>query len=254
VRFDRGDGALISGSAAAAREAAAPLVAALDARLDSIGLARGLSIRLVDGGRVSAVASRAANAPPDVRFGCVTPPGAPLDECAASKDSVLGRATYAMQLAVGRPSAEWIAWIGDVARERGTDAVLVVSLEPAQYLPRQVGLRGDKQVELGARHVVELPWLTAVDAPVAVLQLTGALVRPDGRAIRIAAEGIMVRRSSLAAGAFGLQRALTPQDLRDALSHRREELPGAPLAWQVALDELVRHLTGRTTVAYDGLE
>lgn len=247
LRLELGEVAgLTAGTERELRDAAQPLLDALDRRLDSIAAATGLSIRLVEGGRYSAVASRAADQPPDVRFGCVIDPRSALDECAVSGDTVLGRETYGMQLTVGRPSREWIDWAGGVMGERGVDAVLVLALEPGQYLPQQAGLRGDKYVQLGAGHRVALPWLTSLETPVTVLQLTGALVRPDGRAVRIAAEGIMVRRTSLPASAVGLQRILAPDDLRAALGHRRDDLRGAPPAWAVALDELLANLTGAT--------
>ena len=221
------------------------LVGEMNAYLDSLGAARGLTVRLVEGGRVSAVTHRATTAPPDVSFGCLTESGAPGDDCAERGDGALGRGRQAMRLAVGRPSAEWTAWAGDVMREAGVGRVLVLTLEVGQYLPRQRGLRGTKLVELGTGHTEPLPWLTSLETPVTVLQLTGALVGPDGRAVRIGAEGIMARRTRLVVSAAGGQEILGAEDVERARTLRRDDLPGRPLAWQVALRQLVGQLTGQ---------
>ena len=222
------------------------LLAEMNAYLDSLATARGVSVRLVDGGRVSAVAHRASTTPPDVHFGCITGSGAAGDDGAERDDGgALGRGRQTMRLAVGRPSAEWTAWMRDVMREAGVSRTLVITAEVAQYLPRQTGLRGDKQVELGTGHTERLPWLTSVETPVTVLQLTGALVTEEGRAIRIGAEGILARRTRLLVSALGAQELLSDEDVARVRTLRREELPGQPLAWQVAMRHLVAQLTGR---------
>lgn len=225
------------------------LLAEMNAYLDSLGAAAGASIRLVEGGRVSAVAHRATTAPPDVQFGCVTEHAIPGSDCAARGDSALGRGLQQMRLAVGRPSADWVQWVGDVMRDQGVARALVVTLEVGQYLPRQRGWRGAKEVELGTGHTRSLPWLTSLETPVSVLQLTGALVGPDGKAIRIGAEGIHARRTRLLASGMGAQELLGEDDVRAVRSARRDDLAGAPLAWQVAMQQLVAQLTGRRDVA-----
>jgi len=221
----------------------------MNAYLDSLGRATRLTVRLVEGGKVSAVSFQATTQPPDVHFGCVTATGAPGDDCAARGDSALGRGRQAMRLAVGRPSAEWTGWMGDVTRDVGVGRVLVLTLEVGQYLPRQTGWRGDKVVELGTGHVVTLPWLTSLETPVAVLQLTGALVDRDGRAVRIGAEGILAHRTRLPVSAVGGQELLRDEDVAQARTARRDDVPGRPLVWQVALRHLVAQLTGRPDLA-----
>jgi hypothetical protein len=223
------------------------LLREMTAFVDSLGAAHRLTVRLVEGGRVSAVAHRASTTPPDVHFGCITASGAAVDDC-AERGGALGRGRQPMRLAVGRPSAEWTGWMRDVTRDVGVGRALVLTLEVGQYLPRQTGLRGDKEVELGTGHVVRLPWLTSLETPVSVLQLTGALVSSDGRAIRIGAEGILARRTPLVASALGAQRLVSDEDVEQARTLRRDDLPGQPLAWQVALRHLVAQLTGRPEI------
>lgn len=220
------------------------LLGEMNAYLDSLSAATGVSVRLVEGGSVSTVTHAATRQPPDVQFGCITEGNLPGEDCAARGDSALGRGDQRMRLAVGRPAPEWVSWIKDVARDNHVGNVLVVTLEVGQYLPRQVGWRGDKEVELGTDHVARLPWLTSLETPVPVLQLTGVLVDTTGRAARIGAEGILPVRTRLAISALGGQELLRDEHVEAARSLRREDLPGQPLAWRVALRTLVAQLTG----------
>jgi hypothetical protein len=213
----------------------ATLVAEMRAYLDSLASASGLvPVRLAVMG--------ADAVPPDVRFGCLTEGDLPGEDCAARGDSALGRGDQRMKLAVGRPSPAWIAAATQAMDSAGVARVLVLSLETAQYLPKQKGLAGRKSVELGTAHEVELPWLTSLETPVAVLQVTGALVERDGRAARIGAEGIVARRTRLAVSALGAQEVLTDDDINAVRTRRRDDLPGAPLAWREALRTLVSAL------------
>ena len=191
----------------------------------------------------------AAHAPanvvaPDVRFGCIPEGGAPGNECAERGDSALGRGKQQMMLSVGRPSSSWVQWLQGTLSESGERHTLVVTLEVGHYLMRQKGLLGTKVLELGTNHRARLPWLTSLETPVTVLQLTAALVDRDGRAVRIGAEGFHARRTRLVVSAIGGQELLTDDDVREAREARRSDLPGAPLAWQVAMRELVQRVTG----------
>jgi hypothetical protein len=120
-----------------------------------------------------------------------------------------------------------------------------VTLEVGQYLAKQQGWRGTKVVEMGTGRVDTLPWLTGLETPVGVLQLTGAVVDSAGRAVRIGAEGILARRTRLVVGAVGGQELLSDEDVERARTLRRDDLPGRPLAWQVAMRHLVAQLAGR---------
>ena len=199
------------------------------------------------------IASRAAGGraltPPDVRFGCLTDTGAPDDDCTVDASRALGRGRQQMKLAVGRPSTEWIARTGEAMSAAGAGRALVVTLEIGQMLLRQSGLRGDKELELGTGYTARLPWLTSLETPVSVLQLTGALVDRDGKAIRIGAEAFFPKRTPLLLSGLGAQALLRDEDVTEARALRRDDLPGRPLAWQVALRNLVAQLTGRDLAA-----
>ncbi len=246
IVFQRGAAqAAIFDPGAGANTSTGKLLVEMNAYLDSLTSAIQLSKRLVEGGTVSAVSHAATRQPPDVMFGCLTAGNLPSEDCAARGDSALGRGDQRMRLAVGRPASEWIAWMRDVARDNATDRVLVVTLEVGQYLPRQVGWRGDKEVEMGTGHIARLPWLTSLETPVLVLQLTGAIVDTSGRAVRIGAEGFHAVQTPLLASSLGAQKLLRDEDVAAARAVRREDIPGQPLAWQVALRNLTAQLTGK---------
>jgi hypothetical protein len=198
-------------------------------------------------GGATRIAPPARGAPPDVRFSCETDPAGSADECKGRDGAgALGRGGEYMLLAVGRPSRDWVAATGTALDAAGAAHVLVVTLEVANYLPRQKGRwGGSKGVELGTGYSVGIPWLTSLETPVSVLQLTGALVDRDGRAVRIGAEGMLARRTPLLASALGAQAIISDEDVERLRTTRRDDLPGTPLVWQVALQNLVAELAGR---------
>ena len=204
----------------------------LSAYLDSLGL----STRVVN--------PPARGTAPDVRFSCEVDPAGPGDECATGPGAI-GRDDITMHLAVGRPSSDWTQSAAAAMDSAHVGSLLVITLEIGQYRVRQRGLRGDKEVELGTNHVVGIPWLTSLETPVQVLQLTGVRVGRDGRAQRIGAEGILAHRTSLPISAIGGQALISDADVEQARGARRDDLEGQPLVWQVALRELVRGLIGR---------
>ncbi len=217
--------------ASGARSATAALLDQLTAYLDTLGI----TTRLATSGAPPGAA-------PDVQFSCETDPSG---DCVTGPGA-LGRGDISMRLAVARPSADWVAWAAAAMDGAAVQRALVLTLEIGQYRIRQSGLRGDKQVDLGSAHSVSLPWLTSLETPVPVLQLTGALVGRDGRAVRIGAEGLLARRTSLPASSLGAERLITDEEIVQLREARREDLPGRPLVWQQALRTLVGQLTGRT--------
>jgi hypothetical protein len=195
--------------------------------------------------RIAAPVGGLALTPPDVRFGCLTDTGAPDDDCSVDPNSALGRGRQQMKLAVGRPSPEWALRTGEAMSVAGANRAVVATLEIGQMMLRQSGLRGGKELELGTGHTARLPWLTSLETPVPVLQLTGALIDRDGKAIRIGAEAFHAKRTPFLLSGVGAQALLRDEDVNEARTARRDDLPGRPLAWQVALRNLVSQLTGR---------
>jgi hypothetical protein len=215
------------------------LLTQMNGYLESLNVSK----RLIDGS-VSALSSTGSRTPPDVRFGCVTT-GHVDGDCDISGDTTLGRKNMRLKLAVGRPAREWIQWSQQVMTERGAEQALIITLEVGQYLVQQRGIVGKKQIELGTGFMQELPWLTSLETPVSVLQLTGVLVGKDGKAIRIGAEGMLAHRTSLLASAVGAQALISDDDVKKLLNARRDDLPGKPLVWQVSMRNLVSQLTAQ---------
>lgn len=183
---------------------------------------------------------------PDVYFGCEQNPGG---ECVAESRDVAVQGRPWMKLAVGRPSRAWVAPVRSALGEAGAAGTLVITLEVGQYWTRQRNVLGQKEVRLGTDHDVPVPWLTSLDQPVSVLQLTGALVDRDGRAVRIGAEGLLARRTNLLLSSVGAQALIRDEDVQSLRTRRRDDLPGRPLVWQAALRNLVAELTGDDRLA-----
>lgn len=178
--------------------------------------------------------------PPDVSLGCLT---GTTGDCLATEDSLPGGESGMMRLAVGRPSPQWIQWASTLGGNDSAAHSMVITVELSQYLLRQRGVLGKKVLELGTGYTVSFPWLTSLETPVQVVQLTGALVARDGRAVRIAAEGMLARRTDLLTSSIGGQYLITDQDIEQLRVQRRDDLPGQPLTWQVAMRNLVLALT-----------
>jgi hypothetical protein len=221
-----------------ANESGSPIAALLrdmNAYLDSLGVSARVAVS-------AAVPGRA----PDVMFSCETTPDG---DCATADEGVLADREEKMRLAVARPSAEWTAWLRSALDAAGASRALLITLEIGDYRMTQKSWRGDKAVFLGTNYSVNVPWLTSLETPVNVLQLTGALVDPDGKAVRIGAEGLLARRTRLLVSSIGGQELISDEDVQRLRTARREELPGQPLVWRVALRNLVAQLTGRPDVA-----
>ncbi|HKP28131.1 MAG TPA: hypothetical protein VJU15_01970 [Gemmatimonadales bacterium] len=205
------------------------LIVEMNSYLDSLRAKNAYDARLPSGA-----------VPPDVSFGC---PAALGGDCLEKGDSLIGGGTDKMRLAIGRPSQQWIQYAARLAVPDGNSHSLVITVELSQYLLRQKGILGKKVLELGTGYTVNFPWLTSLDTPVQVVQLTGALVAHDGRAVRIAAEGMLARRTDLLTSSIGGQNLITDGEIALLRDQRREDLPGQPLVWQVAMRNLLIALT-----------
>lgn len=192
-------------------------------------------------GSVSIAAPSGRNAvPPDVGFSCDARGFASCEATLAGDNGD----RRSMLLRVGRPSPAWIETSDRALHAAGADYAMVITLEIGEYHVHQRNWRGDKEVRLGTGHAAKVPWLTSLDQPVQVLQLTGALIDRQGHAIRIGAEGLIARRTNILLGALGAQELISDADVERLAKHRRLDLAGGPLAWQVALNNLVKQLTG----------
>jgi hypothetical protein len=210
---------------AGAGSAMAGLLADLNAQLDGLGRSAPLALDGVRG------------RPPDVRFGC-HPPALILCPEPGEGSEPWARRTH--WLDVTRPSRPWIDGVARALEVAGATHVLALTLELTEYWPRPVA--PVPLLYLGSDRVQELRWYTDPQMPVNVLQLTGALLDADGRALRIGAEGLMTRPAGPLRALLGVQATIREQDVEWLRSAYREDLPDAPLVWDVALRTLVEQL------------
>ena len=192
----------------------------------------------LDVGVVLVQSSSATGTAPDVMFRCATDS---FDECAYPEEG----GDPQMRLAIARPSQQWSQALATSLDQAGAAHAVMVTLEFSDYWTYQRNLRGSKEVRLGTGHTVDVPWLTSLETPVSVLQLTGALLDREGKAVRIGAEGLIARRTPFLLSALGAQELIDDDDIDALRSERRTDLDGDPLAWKVALRSLVEGLIGR---------
>jgi hypothetical protein len=143
------------------------------------------------------------------------------------------------------PSREWRRWVGEVLAREGADLLLLSWTGVSRQYPQQVNLRGDKALSIGTGHVVELPWLSALDRPVEIVQIAGLLIDRNGDVLRAGSEGLLVLPTPFSAGTLGLTRTVQASDLAQLPNRLRDDLPTRPPVWRVATANLVAQLTGR---------
>lgn len=149
-----------------------------------------------------------------------------------------------MVMHVRKPSAAWSQAMADLLARAGARYAVVVTLGVSQYPKGRKGVFG-KKVVLGTGYEERVEFLTAEDRLLEVLALTGVLVDARGRVVRAGAEGILARDTPFAAQVFDVSKVLDDRTLRQVLTkERRRDLPGDPLSWEVALDNLVAQLRG----------
>lgn len=149
-----------------------------------------------------------------------------------------------MVLSVDPPERAFSSWLGSALSAAAVAHAVIITLEIAPFWPRQTGLRGNKVVDLGSGHAQELPWLTSLDQPVWVAQLTGVLTDSTGHPVRIGAEGLLAKRTRFLVSAAGGEEPIRDDEIAQLRGSRREDFNGSPLTWQIALRTLVEQLQG----------
>ena len=206
-----------------------PLLAALNARL----AARSSCVQAVNPGPTAAGAPR-------VYVGSAESEYAPPE---AAAQRVPSDRFAPMVLHLQRPSVEWRQQVTALAAAHSARHVIAIQLGVSQYMKGYSGVFR-KEVALGTGYRQPVKFLTAEDKPVEVLHLTGVLVDESGKPIRAGAEGIVLRDTPFLAQAIEASRMFDRDELARVVDRdRRQDLPGAPLKLEVALDNLVAQLT-----------
>lgn len=173
---------------------------------------------------------------PSVYLGCTLEPGL-IGECDADLRT--------MELGVTGPSKAWRSAAVQLMQAQGLDGIVVPAVTVANHWLHQKNVKGTKEILLGDGHAQRVPWLTSLDTPVEVVQLTLMLIDRDGKVARSCAEGLLAVRTPFGASAAGLQKVTSPEDI-DAVTSgaRREDLPGAPRVTDAAVRALLQQLLG----------
>jgi hypothetical protein len=207
----------------------APLLAAMDARLEAMSCCRFSSMAALPSGA------------PHVYLGSAQGELAPPE---AEQQLLPDDRFPPMVLHLARPSPDWSADMTGLLAREGLGHAVVIRLGISQYPKGRDGVFG-KQVLLGTGHQEPIRFLTAEDKLLEVLQLTGVLVDASGRVVRAGAEGIIARDTPFLAQVVDVTRVIDDESLRQVLTtERRADLPGNPLKWEVALDNLLAQLRG----------
>jgi hypothetical protein len=207
----------------------APIVTALNGALQDMGCCRYVAAPELPAGA------------PWVYVGSAAGDFAPAE----SREQLLPQDRFPpMVMHIRRPSPAWSQAMAAMLAREGAQYAVVVTLAVSQYPKGRQGVFG-KKVMLGTGYEEKIEFLTAEDKLLEVLQLTGVLVDAQGRVVRAGAEGILARDTPFAAQVFDVSRVLDDRTLERVLTkERRNDLPGDPLKWEVALGNLVAQLRG----------
>jgi hypothetical protein len=152
------------------------------------------------------------------------------------------KSSFEMTLLTKHPSKIWQQKWQQAKIEKPYSLLIFLSF--SGYQPKMKNWKGSKEIRLGTGYKVNLPWLTDLDKPLPVIQFTGALLDANGKLIRAGAEGFYFKKGSFFESLIGLTEIFTKGDIQKVIAeHRRTDLNGKPLAWQVALEKLIKSLT-----------
>lgn len=147
-------------------------------------------------------------------------------------------------------SKEWKTKLTEVAETNNVDYVLFTTIGLSEYFIRQTNLLGKKELALGNGYRVPIKWLTSLEDPIEVLHITGALLDKTGKILRVGAEGIIAAKpASILESAINLQNMISEDEIKRVMAEvYRDDLPGKPLAYHAALQNLVAHLLQRDSL------
>lgn len=211
-------------------QALQPLAQAMTAYLDSLGWST-----------VSVIPAAAKDAP-YLYLGSSEGDGAPVD---AELQRMEHEKYPPMVLHTRKPSNEWKAATAQQLSAGQVDFLLVITLGFSHYPKADRGFFG-KKVVLGTGYEEGIRFLSAIDKPVEVLQVTGMLLDRDGNILRAGGEGIIFKDTPFSLQIFDIEKAIDNEAIHTLMTaERREDLPGNPLKWQVALHNLAAQLLAK---------
>lgn len=147
-----------------------------------------------------------------------------------------------MVIHLDKPDAAWRQQAAQLMANEYASGMIVLQLSFAQFPKADQGFFG-KKVVLGTNNEQPIKFLSAEPKPVEVLEITGMLLDASGQVVRAGAEGIIGRDSPFWTQVLEAGRDIDNAAIEGVLNdERRTDLPGAPLSWQVAIDNLLWQL------------
>ncbi|MBN2410399.1 hypothetical protein JXQ31_01830 [candidate division KSB1 bacterium] len=144
------------------------------------------------------------------------------------------------------PSSAWKDSLLARAGQNQVDYFLFITVGFSEYFLRMKNLLGSKELSLGTGYSIPSEWLTDLDTPAEVLHVTGALLDKNGKILRCGAEGIIAKKTGFLKSLIDLQELISNEEIANLLNNdRREDLPGTPLKWEAAVQNLTGQLLGR---------
>lgn len=154
-----------------------------------------------------------------------------------------------MALYLEKPSNSWRQSFSQQMAEQDADFAFLFWIGLTEYPKADKGLF-KKKVVLGTDYEHEIRFLSAVDKPVEVLQVTGILLDREGNVIRAGAEGFLHEDSPFWVQTLEAGTTINDNAIENLFTEeRREDLPGRPLAWKVAMENLMSQLTKRARIS-----
>ena len=202
-----------------------PLAEAINAYTDSLS-----------GSNLSVIPALPSKGTPSVYIGSSEGEGAPP---AAAEMRVEHDKYPPMIIHTENASKEWRQALKAVAQAQ---YVLSINIGFAHYPKADRGIFG-KKVVLGTGYEHNIRFLSAIDKPVEVLQITGILLDREGNILRAGAEGMFHEDSPFWVQVLEMEKSMDDNTLRRILEQeRRDDLPDRPLVWQTALKNLLEQL------------
>lgn len=153
-----------------------------------------------------------------------------------------------MALYLEKPAKDWKKAYQELMSKGEGEYSLHIWVGLTEYPKANKGVF-KKKVVLGTGYEREIRFLSAVDKPVEVLQVTGILLNKEGAVIRAGAEGFLHEDSPFWVQALDAGTTVDDNAINKLFDEqRREDLPGSPLAWRVALYNLMEQLTQRPRI------
>lgn len=153
-----------------------------------------------------------------------------------------------MVMHIDKPDKKWKWALKQKMITTNSDYALILWIGFNEYPKANKGLF-KKKVVLGTDFEPEIRFLSGELEPVEVLQISGMLLDINGNIIRSGAEAFIYEDSPFWVQIFGASTSIDNNTLRKLISEiKRDDLSGQPLAWKVALDNLLQQLLLRPNI------